>query len=112
MKIYKGIGNSPVVQWSGLHTFLFQGLGSTPDWGAKILQATQCGQKKKDKQLLLQTFKTSLSFSPHIQFKTVKKHSILLEVFKIKIFSLPSRIKPFLEVSNSKNVTKNGILIQ
>ena len=53
IKIYRGIGNSPVVQWSGLHTFHCQDLDSIPGWGTKILQATQCGQKKKDKQLLL-----------------------------------------------------------
>ena len=36
-----------VVQWLGLCAFITEGLGSVPGWGTKILQAVQCGQKKK-----------------------------------------------------------------
>ena len=38
-----------MVQWLGLHSLTAKGLGSVPDWEAKILQATQSGQKKKKK---------------------------------------------------------------
>ena len=39
-----------VVQWLGLCAFITEGLGSVPGWGTKILQAVQCGQKKKVKR--------------------------------------------------------------
>ena len=40
-------GNSLEVQWSGPCTFTAEGMGSTPDWGTKILQALRWGQKNK-----------------------------------------------------------------
>ena len=48
MKSIKGgPGTSLVVQWLGLRVSTAGGLGSIPGWGTKILQATQCGQKKR-----------------------------------------------------------------
>ena len=38
--------NSLVVHWLGLDAFTDEGLGSIPDGGTKIPQATQCNQKK------------------------------------------------------------------
>ena len=101
-----------MVQWSGLHTFHFQGLGSIPGWGTKILQATQCGQKKKDKELLLQTFKTSLSFSPTHTIQNCQEAFNFIGSFLKKNILFTQQNQAFLEVSNSKNITKNGILIQ
>ena len=43
-------GNSLVVQWLGLRAFTAEGPGSIPDRGTKILQATQCSQKKRKKK--------------------------------------------------------------
>ena len=40
-------GTSLVVQWLRLHASNTGGLGSIPGWGAKILHAVWCGQKKK-----------------------------------------------------------------
>ena len=37
-------------QWSGLCTLTTKDTGSTPGWGTKIPQATQCGQKKKKRE--------------------------------------------------------------
>ena len=39
--------NSLAVQWLGLCAFTAEGLGSIPDWGTKISQATRHSQKKK-----------------------------------------------------------------
>ena len=44
------LGNSLVVQWLGLHAFTAVGLCSICSGGTKILQAAQCGQKKKKKR--------------------------------------------------------------
>ena len=41
------VGNSLVVQWLGLRAFTVEGVGSIPGRGTKILQAVQCGQKKR-----------------------------------------------------------------
>ena len=41
-----GDGNSPVVQWSGLHAFTAKGAGSVPGQGAKILQDMPGAAKK------------------------------------------------------------------
>ena len=38
------------VHWLGLHAFTARGLSLTPGQGTKILQATQCGQKKEKKK--------------------------------------------------------------
>ena len=51
-------GNSPAVQWLGLHACIARGTGSIPSRGTKIPQATHCGQKirkrkKKEKDLPL-----------------------------------------------------------
>ena len=40
-------GSSLVAQWLGLWAFTAEGLGSIPGWGIKILQVTQCNQKKE-----------------------------------------------------------------
>ena len=42
----------PVVQWLELCASNAGGTDSVPGWGTKILQATQCGQKKKVLQIL------------------------------------------------------------
>ena len=47
-----GDGNSPVVQWSGLHAFTAKGAGSIPGQGTKILQDMP-GAAKKKKQLVM-----------------------------------------------------------
>ena len=36
-------------QWLGLWALTAKGLGSIPDWGTKIPQATKYGKKKKKK---------------------------------------------------------------
>ena len=41
------IGNSLVVQWLGLCTFIVRDSGSIPDWGTKLPQTSMCGQKIK-----------------------------------------------------------------
>ena len=38
-----------MAQWLGLSAFTAKGLGSIPGWGTKIPQATQGGQKEKNK---------------------------------------------------------------
>ena len=37
-------GTSLAIQWLRLHTSTAGDQGSIPDWGTKILHATQCGQ--------------------------------------------------------------------
>ena len=37
-----------MVQWLGLWAFTAKGPGSIPGQGTKILQVSQCGQKKKN----------------------------------------------------------------
>ena len=41
------LGNSPAGQWLGLSALTAKGLHSIPGQGYKILQAKECGQKKK-----------------------------------------------------------------
>ena len=48
--------NSLAVQWLGLHTFTVEGLISITDWGTKILQTVQLGQKKKISSYIYFTF--------------------------------------------------------
>ena len=36
-----------MVQWLGLHTSTAGGMGSIPSWGANIVHATHCSQKKE-----------------------------------------------------------------
>ena len=36
-----------MVQWLEFSAFAAKGTGSIPHWGIKIMQATQCNQKKK-----------------------------------------------------------------
>ena len=43
------IGNSPVVQWLGLHTFTVKGPGSIPGQGTKILHSCMVRPKNKTK---------------------------------------------------------------
>ena len=43
-------GSSPAAQWLALCDFTAQGPGSIPDWGTKILQATQSSQNKNKKK--------------------------------------------------------------
>lgn len=38
-----------MVQWLELSAFAAKGTGSIPHWGIKIMQTTQCNQKKKKK---------------------------------------------------------------
>ena len=45
--IFKGRGNSLVVQQLGLRTFTAEGACLIPGWGTKTPQAAQCGQVKK-----------------------------------------------------------------
>ena len=45
-------GNSLVVHWLGIHAFTAKVMGSVARRGTKILQAAQCGQKKKKIQSL------------------------------------------------------------
>ena len=40
-------GNSLVVQWLGLHTFTAEAPGLIPGRESEILQAPQCGPKKR-----------------------------------------------------------------
>ena len=47
LKAIHSIGDSLVVQWLGLCTFTAEGTDSIPGQGTKILQAMQCGKKKK-----------------------------------------------------------------
>ena len=42
-------GSFLMVQWLGLCTSTGVGTGSIPGWGTNVLQATQCGKKKKKK---------------------------------------------------------------
>ena len=44
------IGNFLVVQWLGLCAFTAKGPDSVPGRGTKILQASQCGQEKKQEK--------------------------------------------------------------
>ena len=39
------LGNFLAVLWLGLHALNAKGIGSIPDQGTKILQATKCGPK-------------------------------------------------------------------
>ena len=39
--------NSLAVQWLGLQAFIAKDTGSIPDWGTKIQQVPQSGQKEK-----------------------------------------------------------------
>ena len=39
------LGNFLAVQWLGLRVFTAKAAGSIPNWGTKILQAAQHGQK-------------------------------------------------------------------
>ena len=41
------LGNSPAGQWLGLSALTAKGLHSIPGQAYKILQAKECGQKKK-----------------------------------------------------------------
>ena len=43
-------GTSLVVQWLGLRASNAGGTGSIPGWETRILQAVQCGKKKKKKK--------------------------------------------------------------
>ena len=36
-----------MVEWLGLHTCTLGGMGSIPGWGANIVHAAQCSQKKE-----------------------------------------------------------------
>ena len=45
---------SLVVHWLGLGAFTALGPGSIPGRGTRILQASQCGQKKKSKNEIFQ----------------------------------------------------------
>ena len=47
IKAIHSIGDPLVVQWLGFCTFTAEGTGSIPSQGTKILQAMQCGGKKK-----------------------------------------------------------------
>ena len=38
-------GDSLEVQWLGLHALTDKGLGSIPDWGTKIPEASECGKE-------------------------------------------------------------------
>ena len=38
-----------MVQWLELHAFTVVGLGLIPDWGTRIPQVMQCGQKEDSK---------------------------------------------------------------
>jgi len=40
------LDNSLMVQWIGLHAVTAKGTDLIPGWGAKILQAKECSQKK------------------------------------------------------------------
>ena len=42
----------PWVQWLRLRTSTAEGVDSIPGWGAKMLQATRCSQKKKSVKLI------------------------------------------------------------
>ena len=53
-------------QWLGLWALTAKGLGSIPDWGTKIPQATKYGQKKKKKS------KTKLNQEHKRQFLKLK----------------------------------------
>ena len=44
------VGSSLVVQWLGLCASTAGGSGLIPDRGTEILQATQCGHKRKNKK--------------------------------------------------------------
>ena len=39
-----------MVQWLRLYASTARGRGPIPGWGTKILNAAQCGQKKKNKK--------------------------------------------------------------
>ena len=49
------LGNSPAGQWLGLSALTAKGLHSIPGQGYKILQAKECGQKKKKGTGLVRT---------------------------------------------------------
>ena len=86
---------------------------SAATWtGLEIIVLRKAGQKKKDKELLLQTFKTSLSFSPTHTIQNCQEAFNFIGSFLNKNILFTQQNQAFLEVSNSKNITKNGILIQ
>ena len=51
-------GNSPAVQWLGLHTSPAKDLGLIPGWETKISQVAQHGQKKRKKKFKNDAVKT------------------------------------------------------
>ena len=63
-----------MVQWLGLFTFIAKVPSSTSDWGTKILQTTQCGQKNK-KQLYINCISIKKEKYQHRKTKTKQRRT-------------------------------------
>ena len=57
-------GNSPAVQWLGLHTSPAKDLGLIPGWETKISQVAQHGQKKEKKSSRMMLLKQKITLKP------------------------------------------------
>ena len=80
-------GNSPAVQWLGLHAFTAESWGSIPGRRTKIPQVTQHSQKKNKTKLSIWVKSNYLNLK--LKIKRLKKLPLpneTLDVKKVKCF--------------------------